>query len=149
MTSTAVRRRETSTPRDLRITNWPLRDDGPWAMLAVTLVLAVALGAMILSASPATGLLALLALVLAMWRLWIPVTFEFSPHGMTQEVLGRRRRIAWRSIGGYRVVRRGVWLLPHASELRIAAPRSLFVRGGPQLDTLLAVLAFYLGPPMP
>jgi len=149
MSSTAVRRRETSAPRDVRITNWPLRDDGPWAMLAVTLVLAVALGVTVLSASPATGLLALLALVLAMWRLWIPVTFEFSPHGVTQVVFGRRRRIAWRSIGGYRIARRGVWLLPHASELQVAAPRSLFVRGGPQLDTLLAVLAFYLGPPMP
>ncbi|MEQ8791793.1 MAG: hypothetical protein RIC55_36365 [Pirellulaceae bacterium] len=149
MTSTAIRRRDAVAPRDLRITNWPLRDDGPKVLLPVVIVATVAVCVASFVNSPATGLLALAALMLAMWRLWIPVTYEFNSQGVTQVLFGRRRRVSWRKIGGYRVRRGGVWLLPHDSELQVAAPRSLFVRGGRQLETLVAVVTFYLGPPLP
>lgn len=150
MASTSVRRRETAAPpRELRLSNWPLRDEGLKSLAAVVAMVAVSIAVAVLAESPASGLLALAALALSAWRLWVPVTYEFNSQGVTQIVFGRRRRISWRKIAGYRIRRSGVWFIPQQADRQVAAPPMLYVRCGHQLEPMAAIVAFYLGPPLP
>lgn len=149
MTSTAAsrRQREAAAPRELLLVNWPLRDRAPVSWLAVAAAVAVAVTISSVASSPASGLAAFAALLLAMWRLWLPVRFEIGPQGVTESVLSRRRRIPWRKIGGFQTRRGGVALFPRPNELRAVAPRSLFIHGGRELDRLVEIVAFFLGEP--
>jgi hypothetical protein len=146
MTSTAVRRRaQVEAPaRELHLINWPLRDDAilAWLVIGAAAAISVAISAV---TSTAAGLAAFLALALAMWRLWVPVRFDLGPDGVTQTAFGRRRHVSWRKIAEYSVTRRGVMLHAYPEELRPMAPRSLYVRGGRQLDQLLDLVAHYVG----
>jgi hypothetical protein len=134
-------------PRELQLVNWPLRDDAPRAWLVIGCAVAAAVVISAITTSTAAGLAAFTALALAMWRLWLPVRFVFGPEGITETILGRRRRISWRKVRAYAVRRRGVMLYPFPEELRIAAPKSLYIRGGRQLERLVEVISFYAGSP--
>lgn len=133
-------------PPDLRLVNWPLRDEGwrAWGLLTVLAAAATAVGWK-LTSLPA-GLLAGTALAVAAWRLWIPVTWELGYSGITETVLGRSVRIPWTSIAGWREYRAGVLLLPEADAAPILALRGRFVAWRSQRAELLALLEHYVGP---
>lgn len=133
-------------PPDLRLVNWPLRDEGwrAWGLLTVLAAAATAVGWK-LTNLPA-GLLAGTALAVAAWRLWIPVTWELGYSGITETVLGRSVRIPWTSIAGWREYRTGVLLLPEADAAPILALRGRFVAWRNQRAELLALLEHYVGP---
>jgi hypothetical protein len=79
----------------------------------------------------------------------VPVRFDLGPEGVTETVLGRRRRIAWRKVAEFALKRRGVMLYPFPEERRRFAPRSMYIRGGRQRDRLVEVVSFYVGSQTP
>jgi hypothetical protein len=94
--------------RDVRVVNWPLRDE-PLYALAVSLgCVAAGVLAGVVASSGAMGLLAASCLLLAFWKLWVPVACELGPSGITISVLRWRRHVAWRQIERVQCVARGV-----------------------------------------
>jgi hypothetical protein len=134
-----------SPPEDVRLTNWPLRYEpiSAWSTIAATLLVAAIVGN--LSQSVLMGFISLAVLNVALWRLWVPVSFELGRKGVVQTVLGRARRISWSMIAGYDIRRHGVLLLADADSSPLAAARGLFIRWGTQRDALLKIVEYYLG----
>ena len=106
--NTSVR---TSLPlREVRVVNWPLRDDPLRALAVAGCCLAVGVLSGMVSASWSMGLLASWALALAMWKLWIPLACDMGPVGITLSAWRWRRHIAWRQIDHVQCESRGVFL---------------------------------------
>jgi hypothetical protein len=126
------------------VRHWALRDRG-WSAW-IPLVGAVVLGLLSrwVSGNIVVGLVAAGAVLIAGWRSWIPLTFEIGPSGVTQIVLGRKRRIPWTSILNYQVCLRGVLLLPDAVVTRLSPLRGLYLPWGRQRQEVLANFEYYL-----
>lgn len=83
------------------------------------------------------------ALVIAAWRLWVPVTFEFRSRGVIYSVLGRSRRIPWTQIARYEDRPRGLLLFAEDDTSPLATLRSIHVQWNGQRAAILEVVAFY------
>ena len=132
-------------PSDLRLVNWPLRDAKLASVLAVALITIVSVGATKLSGSVAMGVLTGLALAAALWRMWIPVTFEFSASGIVETIGRRRTRTSWSIIQSCEIRRSGV-VLHFGDGESLKAPRGRYIRWNRRRRELLAILEHYLGP---
>ncbi len=115
-----------SVPNRLRLTSWPPRDGGWACWLLPPAVVAVCL---VVGRSTDWGLAALVgaAQALALWRWFLPAAFELNELGVHQRIIGRRRRIPWSAIADYRILRRGVLLLPDAQQRPLDALRGLYL----------------------
>ena len=95
------------------------------------------------------ALIALCAIMLAMWRLFVPLTFEVNSRGLTQSILGRKRLVPYNAIGRYEVHRDGILLLPRAILANHGEPsavdffRSLYVPFGGHQEQILEALEHY------
>jgi hypothetical protein len=129
----------------VQLTNWPLRDDalGAWLLIALEIVVVVAAGVM--AQNLLVGVLAWLALTVTTWRMFVPTQYELGPKGVTETILGRRRRIPWSAIGRCQVCRFGIVLLPTADAQPLALLRGIYLRWGTQRDALVAITRYYLG----
>lgn len=81
-------------------------------------------------------------LAAAGWRYFIPVDFEISHQGIFQEALGRRTRIAWRSVMAVEVRREGLLFTP--GDVFLAASRGLYLPWGRHRAEVLALVSYYL-----
>ena len=99
--------RSYTAPRSIRIVNWPLRDGGIRAWLMLLILGGSAACAGIIAQSGLMGGVCFVALAIAAWRLWIPVTFEFRSRGVMYGVLGITRQIPWTRIARYELRRDG------------------------------------------
>lgn len=88
---------------------------------------------------------ALAVLLIALWRYFVPVTFELSSDGVTQSVLGRKRRIPWRAIARHETADAGVLLLGEEDPSLMAPLRGLYVPWGSHRDEVLRHMSYYLG----
>ena len=129
---------------ELAIVNWPLRDELLLAWPLIGAKMACGILVAVVAESLAMGILSLAALVIAGWRLWIPVRFELGPHGIVQRVFGRRRRLPWHQIAGFRTRRRGVLILPQVADTPLSAFRGVFIGWNGKRDELLATLERYV-----
>ena len=143
---TSASKDRSKRPGELHLSHWPLRDGGfsAWGALGCATLLSVGVG--FLAHQTNAGLLSFAALMTTMWRLWIPVTFQLGPRGITQIVLGRRRQIAWRYVARYEVRRTGVLFFCDATPTPLAVLRSTSIHWGRHREELLAVLSHYLDP---
>jgi len=110
----------------------------------VALLIAASVIAGQVAQSAAMGWVAFAALAVSAWRLWIPVRFEFASKGITQTVLGRRRRIPWTEFARIEVRRQGVLLLTEPEPSTLATFRGLYVRWRNQREALLESLGFFI-----
>jgi hypothetical protein len=108
-------------------------------------ILTVAIGW--LSGEAYLGLAALAALVVALWRFFLPVVFELSGKGVDQRLFGRQRRIPWRAIRRWEVRSAGVLLLPDEDRSAMAPFRSLYLPWATCRDEVLAHVHHYLQGP--
>ena len=124
--------------------NWPLRDD--WAFAGSSLLGTVLLGWLVARAteSASAGFVCGLAMQLTLWRLWLPVTFEFGPRGIVQSVLGRARLVTWNRISAVRLRPAGILITFDQRELPLAVFSSLYVRWRDQQTAVLAVVRQYV-----
>jgi hypothetical protein len=135
----AVRR---APPPPLRWRHWPIEEGGPSAWL-LSLVMLGATGMVGWETGSATWALAACGLVAAAaWRYFVPVYYELNAQGIFQEVLGRRRRITWRSVGRAEVCRDGVFLARGAGLL--ATMRGLYLPWGRYRAEVVGLVAYYL-----
>jgi len=137
---------QVALPEEVHLVNWPLRDDAVRAWLGLGAAVIVAVMAAVLAESRAMGLLSFSVLAAALWRLWLPVTFQVGQKGIVHKALGRRRRIPWSRIARYEIRRDGVLLLPVEDTSPLAVMRGLYIRWGPQRDQLLAWVRHYVVP---
>lgn len=132
-------------PADVDHWNWPIRDDGWYAIGPVGIFLAaVAIGVWQGSdwrLPTATGAIAALAL----WRLWIPVRFELGVNGVTQNYLGFSRRIPWIAVHRFDVEPTGVWLFPTNSTKPARYVDGIFIRFGNRRSEIMSAITYYLG----
>jgi hypothetical protein len=119
-----------------------MEEGGPvaWLLTMVMLLLAALAGWIMASALWAVLVCGLLAL--AAWRYFVPVYFEIGPQGIFQEVLGRRQRISWRSIGHVEVGRDGLLLAPR--DVCCAAFRGLYLPWGRHRAEVLTLVDYHL-----
>ncbi len=132
-------------PVDLQLTNWPARDDGLSGWILIVVFMGVAIVAGYVSGSVLMGLLSFMALAASVWRMWVPVKYEFGPKGILQTVMGRKRRIAWSTIRRHQVRSRGVLLLTSSSPVAMTVFGGIYIRWRDQRDSLVAIVAYYLG----
>ena len=127
----SVKSRGSSTSRirqvDLRLVSWPLRDTPLSTGLVLLGCIAIGLLAGWLSQSWSMGLLAVLALMIATWKLWIPVICELGPSGVTVGVLHWRRHIAWHEVDRFESRDRGMMFYTERDQSALSALRSLYL----------------------
>ena len=138
--TTPVPRRAPPSPLRWRV--WPMEEGGPVAWLLTTVMVLLAALTGWVMASALWAVLACGLLALAAWRYFVPVYFEVGPQGIFQEVLGRRQRISWRSIGYVQRGRDGLVLAPGG----VAFPelRGLYLPWGRHRADVVALVDYYL-----
>ena len=134
-------------PEDLQLVSWPPRDDGVagWIFLSLALLLPIVIGF-------ATGnvlflLVGLLLVTLAMWRMWIPITYQLGPRGVVETVLGRSRRIPWTAVKQWEVRRNGLLLLLSDDPAPLVRLWGVLIRFGGASDKLIRLVTYYAGEP--
>jgi hypothetical protein len=132
-----------ATLPELDLWNWPLVHGGWRSWLIVAGTLAVGAAAGWVSASPLMGLLSTVAVMLSMWRFWLPVRYYIRGRGIVEEYLGRRHLIAWRSIKHCRLRKQGVVILFDDKQLLMDAFGAKYIEGRDQQEQLAAVINFY------
>lgn len=132
-------------PEETTVLNWPLWQEGlrAWSILVGAFLAAYLVGRQMESAYAMAGLA--VALLAILWRVWLPVRYEFRRHGIVQVVLGRRRRIPWSSVAAYRTSNDGVLLLPNLNGQPASMLHGLFVVWGGRQAEIQAHLDFYVG----
>lgn len=132
------------SPQSVRWRSWPVRDHFFRAVLFLLGVSAVAGGVWYLTGRIHLAGLALLVLLLAAARLFIPRSFEAGALGLDQWSLGRRRRIPWRGVGRLEIHPRGVLLLPRADDCPMDTFHAFYLPWGRRRDEVLAAIHQYL-----
>jgi len=127
----------------LRATNWPLRENPATCLAWAAFCLSLAVVAGWISQSVTMGMLSALVLVLATWKLWVPVTTEFEPRGIVLTTLGRSQRIAWRDIDHLELHEAGVFLCTQPVRLPRGATNSLFLPWGNDRSSIAAFCQQY------
>ncbi|MEX2174773.1 MAG: hypothetical protein WD872_10455 [Pirellulaceae bacterium] len=131
-------------PEDVRLVVWPLVQQPVGSLLALGAT-AAAGGLVGWSTGQAwSGAIAAAALAITLWRTWLPVTYELGPRGITQKLLGRRRRIDWLAIRSYEASERGVLLAPDPQMTALSPLRGLYLPWVGQREQVLAILQHYL-----
>ncbi|HXT57130.1 MAG TPA: hypothetical protein VN699_00780 [Pirellulales bacterium] len=130
-------------PPPIHWRSWPLEEGGlsAWLLSAVAVVVIVAVG--LGTGSAQWALVACGILAAAAWRFFVPTHFELSAQGISQEVLGRQRRIAWRAFETSEICREGVFLRPAGGALSFT--RGLYLPWGAHRAEVLAFVDYYLG----
>jgi len=126
------------------VRQWPLRDE-PWAVaVLICVVTALSIGIGMIATSLWWGLGAAVALVVSLWRMWIPVEFRIGELGVIQTTLRRSWRIPWESFSDYEVRQSGVLLLPEDDNSVLGRMKGVYVPWGERKEDVLAVIAHYL-----
>lgn len=124
--------------------SWPLRES-LWRSLGVAAGLcALAALVAVMTGSLVLTLLAVLAMLVALWRFFLPVTFEVNEHGVEQSLLSRAHRLPWQAIGHGRLCRGGVLLVPRGQRSEMAPFNSLYVPWNGHRDQVLMFVAHFL-----
>ncbi len=138
--STTIRQ----APASIRWRSWPLCENAArTCLVTIGLLVAVVLIRWV-SGWTYLALLGLLALLVALWRFFLPVEFELSDQGVHQRVFGRQRHIRWQAIARYEVCSAGVLLLPDADRSAMAPFRGLYLPWSTHRDEVLAQVRHYL-----
>ena len=133
-----------SHPEPVRVTNWPLKEERWTACFLIVAILSAAAFVLATTGSPIVAIFTLGAFAVSVWRLWLPVTFDFSHRGIVQTCWKRQRRIPWSHVARYEVLVHGV-LLSADSERTVLSPlRSIYVRSDGQRSELVELLEYYL-----
>ena len=110
------------------------------ALLLVTTVVHWVTGRFILD------LLALAALLAALWRYFLPIRFELDERGVNYRALAWRRHVPWSAIARYEVCQTGVLLIPNNDHTAMSALAGLFLPFAQNDEAVLRRLRYYVGP---
>jgi hypothetical protein len=130
----------------VEVRNWPLVDGGWTSVWVVTLTIAVALVSAQRSASPAMAILAALALMVSMWRFWLPVRYRLHINGIDERSPLRRRTIPWWAIQQCCRQERGVLIRFRRDGALASSTSSRLIQGHDQQSAMLAALEMFYRP---
>ena len=136
-----------AAPPSLQWRSWPLGESLSAAVLVPAGLLAAGAAIRWVTGQTHLALLAVAALGIALWGFFLPTAFELNSEGVSQWLLGRRRRIPWREIRRYQVRASGVLLLPSADACPLDACRGLYLPWGRHRPEVLAHVHYYLDRP--
>ena len=121
---------------------WPLSDGGiqMWLFLGIMAAVGGTVGSVTTSGGWAAAAMACVGA--AAWRFFVPVAFELSALGLSQQVFGWRRRIPWTSIEHVEIGREG--LILSLEGVPLAALRGLYIPWGTHREEVLAQVAYYV-----
>ncbi len=128
-----------STPnQDIQVLNWPLVQDG-WRSVAYVFV-TVSTGMAVYwgTQNGLTTAFAISALMISMWRFWLPVQFRLSHLGIIQTCLGRRHLYQWKTIRRCDALQNGLLILFNTDRSSLALFSSLYIGWGDQREQMLA-----------
>ncbi|HEX4128993.1 MAG TPA: hypothetical protein VHZ24_03040 [Pirellulales bacterium] len=132
-----------SAPPPLVWRSWPLVEPTLAGALGVAAVVAAVVSAVVFTTGRWDWALAACGLVaLAGWRLFVPVVYEASALGVTQQMFARRWRVPWQSIERAEVLRRGARLF--FVDPAIGLGNGLYVPCPTHMTELRALLDYYL-----
>ncbi|MEX1223793.1 MAG: hypothetical protein WEA31_04515 [Pirellulales bacterium] len=123
--------------------SWPLRDEPAAAWLTAAVMVVLAVGVIVATGSGWLGLFAVLAIGLAMWRLFVPIEYHLGARGLRQTLFGRSRLIAWSQIRVVEVRRCGILVYPDAYFGPLRAMRGVYIPWGGNREEVLRVVEFY------
>lgn len=132
-------------PPSVRWRVWPLLDQptrGVWVLAAAAFAGLLANWA---TGRPQLGVLVSLVLIAAVWRFFLPTSFELDRNGLNHRRLGHRRRISWKAIRGHEHCKAGVLLLPHTDACPMDHLRGIYLPWGENRAEVLAHIEFHLG----
>lgn len=153
--------RRTGPPDPLEWESWPLRDRVPWPLRGdlrsgptpadfdawapyVLLAAAAWLGWLIGEWQWMLG--AIVVMAICLWRWLIPIYLEINSQGVTVKILGRRRRISWRSVVGYEVGLYGLVLFAHTDIPILGRLKSLYIPFDEE-RRIVTLVDYYARPP--
>lgn len=136
-----------AAPPPLRLAHWPIRDEPCLRWAWAGLMLATLSATWIVTRGPWATALAGGAVLLSLWRLFVPARYEINGHGVRETCLGRQRRVSWRAIGDWELGRHGIYLYPRPESAAAAGSRSLYVPLGPHPEAVLRLLEHYMTEP--
>lgn len=131
-------------PPGVAIVDWPVRD-AAWRCLIVlgtTTLLAALMGWW--SQSVPMGSLIQIVLLLALWRLWLPVTYRLDRDGVVETVWKRWRHIDWLTITRVQIQNRGVLLIADRTNTPLAAIHGIFIPWKDKRAEVLDVIEHFL-----
>ena len=134
-------------PPAMRWRNWPLRDNVLAGLGVLAALSAAGLGVRWVTEQTHLAWLAVALLALALWRFFLPASFELNADGVSQWRFRRCRRISWNAVRRYEICSAGVLLLPHADRCPMDPLRGLYVPWGSRRDEVLAQIRYYLDRP--
>jgi hypothetical protein len=133
-----------AAPEEVTVDDWGLRDRPLASLVAMTLAAGASWLAALGSGSLPAGIAVAIVLAVILWRTWLPVRYQLGSGGVTQSVLGWRRRIPWLAIQRFDVRESGVLLLADPAPTPLAPLRGLFLPWGNQREEVLAIVEFYV-----
>lgn len=143
-TSTSYTTAETDLTELVVVRAWPLLDWGAWSIVAVGVLVVFATAIGLATQSIVSALAAVGVVLLAGWRLLVPIHYELGPDGITQSVLRFKRHLRWRSIGCFRIGRQGVLLLHAHQPIRFDTARGLYIPWHDHRNAMLEILRQHL-----
>jgi len=133
-------------PDELTWRDWPLFDRPVGSLVAIGLAAAISCLAGWAAGSPLVGGAVAAILLLLLWRTCLPTHYELSGSGITQSILGWRRRVPWTAIQNHEIKSDGVLLVPDAALTPLSPLRGLYLHCGSHKSAVLSHLDYYLRP---
>jgi hypothetical protein len=134
-------------PAAIRWQSWPAAERLGRTGLVVVALLAATVLVRLTAGRTVLALLALAALLAALWRYFLPVQFELDEHGVERSLFGWRRHVRWSAVARYTVCPAGVLLVPNRRQTPMSAFAGLFLPFAENREAVLLRLRYYLGPP--
>jgi hypothetical protein len=134
-------------PAAIRWRSWPAVERPRRTGLVAFVLLAAAVLVRWQTGGTVLALMALAALLAALWRYFLPLRFEVNAHGVERSLFGRARHVPWSAVARYEVCTNGMLLVPTDDDSPMSAFSGLFVPFADNREAVLLRLRYYLGPP--
>ncbi len=82
-------------------------------------------------------------MILALWRMWIPLRFDLSPKGVAWRMLAWRRRIPWSAINYCKIYRHGI-LFSASDATPLSTLQGTYLRWCDQREEIISIAKYYL-----
>ena len=136
--------RPQTPPPDVAVMSWPLRQAPLNTLVTLGVISVVAVLTAWFSQSAPMGALVQAVFMVALWRLWTPVTYELGGSGVVEKALGRRRRVDWLAIMRVQVQAHGVLLLADHGDVPLARMHGIDVPWQDKRQEILALIEYFV-----
>ncbi len=132
-------------PAAIHWRSWPAVEQMGRTGLVVLALVAAAVVIRAVTGHVVLALLGLAALLIALWRYFLPVHYELNGRGVDHWAFGVRRHVPWSAIVRYEVGRTGVLLVPNEDRSAMSALAGMFLPFAENDEAVLLRLRYYLG----